>query len=100
MAQEVFLRVFRAKERYEPRARFSNVDPRIAVNASLNHLRSRKARRKISAELPRGPGAEEEVVFEDQSVPEPGRRLDEKEMAEILREILDSCPSARGRPST
>ena len=45
VAQEVFLRVHRARESYAPSARFSTWIYRITVNASLNHLRGRKARR-------------------------------------------------------
>ncbi len=92
VAQEVFLRVFRAKERYEPKARFSTWIHRITVNASLNHLRARKARKGFSAEMPAGPDGELAVQFEDAAAPEPGRRLDENEVAEVLRSIIDSLP--------
>ena len=54
LAQEVFLRVYRAKESYEPTARFSTWIYRITANASLNFLRGKKARRKVSGPLPAG----------------------------------------------
>lgn len=39
LAQEVFLRVFRARDSYTPRAKFSTWLYRIVVNLSLNTLR-------------------------------------------------------------
>ena len=47
LAQEVFLRVFRTRDRYEPRARFSTWLYRIASNVSLNSLRSRSRRHTV-----------------------------------------------------
>lgn len=42
LTQEVFLRVFRASQRYQPTARFSTFVYRIAANLSFNALRSRR----------------------------------------------------------
>jgi len=42
LAQEVFLRVYKARERYEPEARFTTWLYRIATNLALNALRDRK----------------------------------------------------------
>jgi len=44
LAQEVFLRVFRAAPRYRPDARFTTWLYRIATNLALNALRARKRR--------------------------------------------------------
>lgn len=69
LVQETFLRVYRARDRYEPRARFSTWLYRIATNLALNELK-RPSRRHghdssddaTSPELPsRGPGTEELV---------------------------------------
>jgi RNA polymerase sigma-70 factor (ECF subfamily) len=45
LAQEVFLRVYRAREGYEPAAKFTTWLFRIATNMALNHLRDGKAER-------------------------------------------------------
>lgn len=44
LAQEVFLRVFRARDRYRVEAKFTTWLYRVAVNASLNEVRNRKNR--------------------------------------------------------
>ncbi len=45
LAQEVFVRVFRARESYRPEARFSTWLYRIATNVALNELRRPHRRR-------------------------------------------------------
>src|SRR5262245_66632787 len=47
LAQEVFLRVFRARDRYEPGAKFSTWLFTIANNVASNALRSRSRRREV-----------------------------------------------------
>lgn len=42
LAQEVFLRVYEARERYQPEARFTTWLYRIATNMALNAIRHRK----------------------------------------------------------
>lgn len=42
LAQEVFLRVYKARERYQPEARFTTWLYRIATNLALNAIRDRK----------------------------------------------------------
>jgi len=50
LAQEVFLRIYRARKKYRARAKFSTWLFTIANNLALNSLRSR--RRKASVPLP------------------------------------------------
>src|SRR5438552_2322353 len=50
LAQEVFLRVYRTRKRYRPRAKFSTWLFTIANNLALNALRSRQ--RKPTVPLP------------------------------------------------
>jgi len=97
LAQEVFLRVYRAKESYEASAKFSTWVYRITANASLNYLRGRKARRKVSGAMPQGAhsGAESDGVaadFEDTEAERPGERMDKDELAQVLRRIVDDLP--------
>jgi RNA polymerase sigma-70 factor (ECF subfamily) len=42
LAQEVFLRVYKSRERYQPEARFTSWLYRIATNLALNAIRDRK----------------------------------------------------------
>lgn len=43
LAQEVFLRVYQARQRYQPEARFTTWLYRIATNLALNAIRDRKS---------------------------------------------------------
>lgn len=43
LAQEVFLRVYKSRERYQPEAKFTTWLYRIATNVGLNAIRDRKA---------------------------------------------------------
>jgi RNA polymerase sigma-70 factor, ECF subfamily len=92
LAQEVFLRVYRAKESYEPSARFSTWIYRIASNTSLNHLRGRKARRKVAGPMPPGDEGDPSADPEDPDATAPGDRLEKDELARVLRRIVDDLP--------
>jgi RNA polymerase sigma-70 factor, ECF subfamily len=48
LVQEAFLRVYRARERYEPRARFRTYISRVVVNLCFNELR--RAERQVMTE--------------------------------------------------
>jgi RNA polymerase sigma-70 factor (ECF subfamily) len=91
LAQEVFLRVYRARKTYHPRCKFTTWLFTIANNLALNSLRSRQ--RKPVQPLPGrdsgplGPRSSEELV------PDPGsgpvRKVERREMAEVIRQALD-----------
>jgi len=67
VVQEAFFRVHRARDRYEPRARFSTWLYRIATNLALNELK-RPRRKHVHQEEEKsylrapGPGIDEEVA--------------------------------------
>lgn len=90
LAQEVFLRVYRARKTYHPRCKFTTWLFTIANNLALNSIRSRQ--RKPVQPLPGREsgsfGSRSEV-----SVPDPGsgpvRKIERREMAEIIRQALD-----------
>src|SRR6516164_9062596 len=73
LAQEVFLRVYRARQKYRPRSKFSTWLFTIANNLALNCLRSRQ--RKPAAPLkttdsgPLGPRPAEQLVPDHHSGP-------------------------------
>lgn len=89
LAQEVFLRVHRARETYEPTARFSTWIYRITVNTSLNSLRGRRVRRAIGGAFP-DDAAAADPPDPDERPPEAA--AEDEELARVLRAILDELP--------
>ena len=49
LAQDVFLRVYRARASYEPSAKFTTWLYRIATNVALNHIRDGRMARQMAA---------------------------------------------------
>ena len=92
LAQEAFLRVFRSRGRYEPRAKFSTWLYRIVVNVCLNTIRARKSRPLAAAGAGGGGdnGRVPEVV--DADGPPPEASLERHEMTEFVKEAVDALP--------
>jgi RNA polymerase sigma-70 factor (ECF subfamily) len=92
LAQEVFLRVYRARKNYRARCKFSTWLFTIANNLGLNWLRSRQ--RKPVVPLPSqdsgplGPRPAEQLVAARDSPP--SQRLQQEELAEAVRRALDT----------
>ncbi|QDU64566.1 ECF RNA polymerase sigma factor SigW [Planctomycetes bacterium Pan216] len=86
LAQDVFLRVYRARDNYQPTAKFSTWLFTIANNLALNALRSR--RRKPTSQPPAtesgGMGGLEQMVGVSSGAM-PSRIFAKGEMAEIIR---------------
>jgi len=96
LAQEVFLRIYRTRDRYQPKARFSTWLYRIAANVSLNALRSRSRRRSISVPLAYD-GAETQEGrtsqrVEDHRLSAPAERMDRSELRGQIRDAIDQLP--------
>lgn len=64
LAQEVFLRVYRSRERYEPAAKFTTWLYRISMHVALNWIRNRKSERAQTS-LDHGPIQGKEVQVDD-----------------------------------
>lgn len=93
LAQEVFLRVFRARERYEPGAKFSTWLFTIANNVASNALRSRSRRREVG--VPEANGSESGAMSLDQLAKAasgfmPARRMDKAEQAAMVRQAVST----------
>ena len=91
LAQDVFVRVFKARERYEPEAKFSTWLFTIANNVASNALRSRSRRREVG--VPEGNGADSAALALDQLAKAasgfmPTRALDKAEQAEMVRHAV------------
>jgi RNA polymerase sigma-70 factor (ECF subfamily) len=93
MAQEVFMRVYKARERYTARARFSTWLFRIAHNLASNQKRGLARRREIplsgSADPDDSVRREQEFLTEKSALM-PTRQIDSKETQDIVRNALDS----------
>ena len=89
LAQEVFLRVYRTRKKYTPKAKFSTWLFTIANNLALNSLRDRQRRPVLPLEVrdsgplgvrPGDPGAAREEP--------PTQNLQQEELASLVRRAL------------
>jgi RNA polymerase sigma-70 factor (ECF subfamily) len=91
LAQEVFLRVYRARQKYRPRAKFSTWLFTIANNLALNSLRSRQRKPSVPLNVrdsgPLGPRPAEQLVHA--RTEPPGQHLQQQELAAIVQRALD-----------
>jgi RNA polymerase sigma-70 factor (ECF subfamily) len=91
LAQEVFLRVYRARKQYSPSAKFTTWLFRIATNLALNSVRDNRHRQMdVSIDAP---------VEEDETplqLPAREMRIDEhmieRDRAEFIRQAISSLP--------
>ena len=81
LAQEVFLRVYRTRKKYRPKARFSTWLFTIANNLALNVLRGRKRKPAVPLAIhdsgPLGPRPQEQLVADPGHTPAHGLRQQE-----------------------
>lgn len=91
LAQEVFLRVYRTRQKYSPKAKFSTWLFTIANNLALNSLRDKKRKPTVSlAVRDSGPMSirPEEQLAKDKAA-SPGQTMQQSELAEVIRGALD-----------
>jgi RNA polymerase sigma-70 factor (ECF subfamily) len=96
LAQEAFLRVYRSRTGYEPRAKFSTWLYRIVVNVCLNAIRARKSRPLAAAggvQDGNGRGGFPEVADEDVAAPTSG--LEHEELAVKVKAAIDELPESQ-----
>ena len=93
LAQDVFMRIYRARNGYQPTARFSTWLFRIANNLAINSHRN-KARRK-EVPLPAGETTSmsgvrpESQVLADKSALMPTRQIDKHELQLVVQKALE-----------
>ena len=93
LAQDVFMRVFRARKRYVPGAKFSTWLFTITHNVAKNALRSRSRRPEINVEgRESGPMGIRplEAMAQVSSGQMPARALDRAEMCDVVRTAVQS----------
>jgi len=92
LAQEVFLRIYRARHTYKPTAKFSTWMFRITANVSLNALRSRANRRddvSIDQMVESGEGSR---ALLDPETTMPDHHLHQEELQGKVQEAIQALP--------
>jgi RNA polymerase sigma-70 factor (ECF subfamily) len=91
VAQEVFIQVFRSIDQFKGDARLSTWIYRITTTKALDHIRSRK-RKKRFAFITSLFGANDELIHEPVDFQHPGVALDRKEQAALLFRMIEQLP--------
>ena len=94
LAQEVFMRVYRARKEYEPNAKFTTWLFRIATNLALNALRDGRHRQmeiSIDQKLDDGEQEQARIDVADKS-PNIEHRLVQQDRAALIRSAVESLP--------
>jgi RNA polymerase sigma-70 factor (ECF subfamily) len=94
LAQEVFLRVYRARKKYEPSAKFTTWLFRIATNLALNALRDGRWRQQeVSLDEPAdGRGDAPQRLDVPDRAPGQVERLMQQHRAEVIRRAVLALP--------
>ena len=93
LAQEVFLRVYRARAAYQPTAKFATWLFTIANNAAASAMRSKNRRREVNVELQQSGVMSVrplDLLAQASSGQMPARQLDKAEMREVIQWALQS----------
>ena len=90
LVQEVFLRVVRARERYEPSARFTTWLYRIVFNLAVNETQRGVFREGASLDAPLGLGEPRELG--DPALPDPSSGLEQDDVVRAVRAAIASLP--------
>ena len=92
LAQEAFLRVYMARARYEPRAKFSTWLYRIVANLCLNEIRWRKGRHTLALAVATETSSNLNLELTDQDDEEPIASMEKAELATLIQEIIAGLP--------
>ena len=90
LAQDVFIKVFEKISTFKGDSKFSTWLYRIATTTALDHLRSKKRKKRFGFLQSLGGGGDEK-----ESIPDfhhPGVSLDNKERAAVLFKAIESLP--------
>lgn len=93
LAQDVFLRVYRARERYVPTAKFSTWLYTITHNVASNAIRKSSRRKEVNlVSSPSGsvPVRPLDTMAKDKSNLMPARLADQNEMANVIHEAIQA----------
>jgi RNA polymerase sigma-70 factor, ECF subfamily len=93
LGQEVFLRVYQARQRYQPEARFTTWLYRIATNLALNAIRDRRTE-AVAADPMEGeePGNGSQLDRVPDSRPTAEQQLAESDRQRLIRQAIEALP--------
>jgi RNA polymerase sigma-70 factor (ECF subfamily) len=93
LAQEVFLRVYRARKQYSPSAKFTTWLFRIATNLALNSVRDNRHRQK-DVSIDAASTSDQDAA--PMQLPAPEKRIDEhmidRDRADYIRKVISELP--------
>ena len=93
LAQDVFLRVYRARHTYEPSAKFSTWLFTIAQNVARNALRAQSRRHEVNLALEQSGEVANKPLDDMAPAPSglmPTRQLEKAEIREVVRQAIDT----------
>ncbi len=93
LAREIFLRIYRARKGYRPRAKFSSSLFTIANNLALNHLRGKGRNPTVGFAGGGDSSASQELRPAEERVPSregtPSAQMRQVELSDVVRQALD-----------
>ncbi len=92
LVQELFLRVWRARDRYLPTARFSTWMYRIAFNLAANAGERRRNRASLSLQAIHGDESETQTQLEDEMIPQPSQGMERQDVVNRVQDAIASLP--------
>ncbi len=98
ISQEAFVRVYRARKRYRPTAKFHTWLYTIVTRLCLNEIRSRRRERR-AIPIQSGVGPQPDIAEADpaRSIPDPRTEapqavIEREELEDVLRDAIDGLP--------
>ena len=99
LTQDVFIRVYRSRQRYRPTARFKTWLFTIANRLMLNEIRAIRRRRRVFNDVPvqgspADPSREEEFwgSVSDAKAEDPGDFAVRRELEDVVKELVETLP--------
>ena len=92
ITQEVFIQVYESMSHFREEAQFSTWVYRIAVNKSLDFIRSKKRKKRFAKLISLFKSDEDETAIEIPSFGTPEKELEDKERKELLDYAIAKLP--------
>jgi RNA polymerase sigma-70 factor (ECF subfamily) len=95
LVQELFLRMWKAGDRYQPSARFTTWMYRIAFNLAANDGERRRLRRSQSLSMETAPGQTLGAGILDEAADEPSLSMEREDVVRQVRGAIASLPDTQ-----